>query len=527
MSLCETILNSTDAELLVPCLCEEGLLDMKDGVRITEDQTLFREFLYSLQDRGLLRSTFAACVRKSCEKHRDRHLGHVYISALLEGRPFADGHTVALSDLYRKRIQENMTMLMNIDLRTLVPKLLECDIVTLKESELLLPFVNPSWTRYSAVLKLVKILESKGPTAYFLFVECLKNMEDHPPHTELYKLVHRDVDDDKPDGSQSLHHAYLGKRKCADELSSSLENLVPLSKQRMPAKLKIEEPLVGEEYDRRRKMFESYYHNGQWDLVEEESRKCIASGIPEIQAIGVLESALSWIFRRNKHRVLGLVSHARSLCQQITLQSDNGTVLLARCEYYLSLLYRYLHDYRKAESHVREARSILFGTESQALEDKSFTYYCNATIVAEQLGPESPLHLFTNAERLFERAIDFAHCHGDLEILVIHSRLQLARLYLGTTHTRIWPTKDEQAINKSRQCLNSLKPAYGSLDTRCKALFHLDMSDLHHSCGEVREAIEAARHALRMAQEVELVLEIEAAEMRIKQLSHTTACVLT
>ncbi len=520
--LYETIVKCTYTEILVPYLCEEGLLDMEDAQRATKVPEAFSRFLQSLP-RTLLHSRFAECMKRSSAKHG--HLGHQFIAAVLGDRQFADDNSMRLSDEYRKRIQGNMTALMDIDLPTLMPKLLHCNLITLKESEVLLPLVpNSSWSRTSTVFELVRILDSKGPTAYFLFVECLRNEEEHPPHKELYDLVcitEREVPDN---GKRNIR---LGKRKCAAGFQSRSELLPPLSKQRVPARLKIEEPLIGEEYDQRRLRFESYYHNGQWDLVEKESRKCTESGIPEQQVVGTLELALSWIFRRNKSKVLGLVKYAKSLCQVKTFSSNNGTILLARCEYYLSLLYRYLQDFHTAEDHVREARSILFEAESSAHEDKSFTYYCSAIIAAEQLTAKSPPCAFKRAESLFESAIDHAHCAGNLEVLVTHSRLQLARLYLGTTHTKFWTTQDKKMIEKSRQCLENLKLIYDSLDIRCKTIFHLNMSDLHQSCGEVNQAIDAAKQALRMALEVQLVLEIEAAEMRVKSLTHTTACVLT
>ena len=307
----ESIVRYTDTDVIAPHLCKEGLLDLKNIERFTNDQEFCRSFLRSLDSKDL-HVRFARCMRASSEE--DRHLGHRYVSAILDGRgsQFADVHTINLSCAYRKRIVEKMTTFVQcIDVHSLSSHMIEVGLLSLDE----LSQLQRCDSRRKTIYKLFSMLDSKGPTAYFLFAQCLKRENEHPPHKQLYHLISANQDHDI-----TQWHVCLGNRK-RDELMLR------------PNKLTIQEPLIGEEYDQRRRRFESYYHNGQWDMVEKEAAKCKESSIPEIQVIGLLESALSWIFRRCESEVLTLTEEARKMCLSIITHSDNGTILTARCEY--------------------------------------------------------------------------------------------------------------------------------------------------------------------------------------------------
>ena len=161
----------------------------------------------------------------------------------------------------------------------------------------------------------------------------------------------------------------------------------------------------------------------------------------------------------------------------------------------------------------------MFGVQSAALEDKSFTHYCTGNIIAECLTYKPTPSDFKQAEGEFGRAIDYALRAGNLGILVTHSRLQLARMYLSTTHTHVHPTADKDRIKKSSECLDDLMLTYDSLDQRCKSIFHLNQSDLYKSRSETELAVESAKLAQSIAESGDLPMEIEAAKIRIKMLS--------
>ena len=505
---CVSVVKYANPSVLSPCLCQKRLLDPQDLEKVhslschKRRKRFMKRFIDSLRTKGSdAYSRFARCIEESATS--DRHLGHKYIASLIQGREFTDDHTIGLSADYRERFLNCMPdMAMGINLPSLLPHMAKYELLTLEESEIF------NGTTNVTPMILFSVLETKGPTAHFLFAQCLREETTHPRHRELYCLILEEAESDKFEGDHRTT-----KRKNSTNPTVEFSDFAPPSpKRRVPEGLKMEEHLTGEEYDQRRCRFESYYHNGLWKKVDEEATKCKDSEIPEVQTIGLLETALSWIFRRNESNVLCLVGQARSICERI--MNNNSIFLQGRCEYLLALLYRYLKDYRKAKSHVREARSILFDVEPG--EDKSFALYCDGTIAAECLTDESSAHEVCKVECLFERAIDHAKSCENMDILVTHSHLQLARMYLGTTHTRLKLTEDKRRIERARDCIKTLQHSYECLDLRCKSLFHLSQSDLHRSSGEVQLATESARQALFLGNEGNLPMEIEAAEIRLR-----------
>lgn len=492
--VCDAIIQYADPRALASHLCQKGLLDMKDIdfrslTRPKDSEEFMVNFVDTLPSKGPdAHSRFEQCIKDSHD-----HLGHCYITSLLEGWQFADDRIIHLSADYRKRFTEHMPeMTAGINVRCLLPHMAKHKLVTLKEME--------SLGSVEAMV-LFSVLETKGPTAHYLFAQCLDEETTHPRHKELYHLLLQDAVD-----SGEKH-----PRKRENNPKSTVQHLAPPSpKRRTPGVLYIEEHLTGEEYTQRRHRFESYYHNGHWAKVDEEARKCKDSNVLDIQAIGLLETALSWIFRGNKKITVQLIKEAQTICQRI--ETNNSIFLQGRCEYLLSLLYRYRKNYKKAKRHIREARSILCDVEPG--EDKSFANYCDGVIAAECLSEDSSPHEVEKVQRLFERAIDYASYSENVDSLVIHSYLQLARLHLGTTHTQLRVTEDYRRIKRARDCLETLQCRYEHLDVRCRSLFHLSQSDLHRSCGEVQQAIESATQAEHLASEGDFPMEIEAAKIR-------------
>ena len=496
----DAIVRYSDPRALASHLCQKGLLDMKDlDFRSLTGPKDSEEFMVKFIDTLPAKGPDAYSRFEQCIKDSHDHLGHHYIKSLLEGWHFADDHIIRLSAEYRKRLTKHMPeMTEGVNLQSLLPHMVKQKLLTLKEVESL---------GSVEVMILFSVLETKGPTAHYLFAQCLHDETNHPRHKELYHLL-QDADD-----SGEQH-----PRKRENNSKSTAQHLTPPSpKRKTPGVLCIEEHLTGEEYTQRRQRFESYYHNGHWDKVDEEARKCKASNILEIQAIGLLETALSWIFRSNKKNTVQLIKEAKTICQRI--ENNNSTFLQGRCEYLLSLLYRYRKKYKKAKRHIKEARCILCDVEPG--EDKSFANYCDGVIAAECLSEDSSPHEVEKVQRLFERAIDYATYSENVDTLVIHSYLQLVWLHLGTTHTQLEVTEDKGRIKRARDCLETLECRYEHLDVRCRSLFHLSQSDLHRSCGEVQQAIESVTQAEHLATEGDFPMEIEAAEIRKEFIQRT------
>lgn len=230
---------------------------------------------------------------------------------------------------------------------------------------------------------------------------------------------------------------------------------------------------------------------------------------PDVRVIGLLEMALSWIFRSDKdYSPVHCIERAKVICQIII--GNNKSFLLGRCEYLLSLYFRYEGDFDTARRHIEKARFHLFDVTSG--EDKSFAYYCHATLEAECLNDESPPEKFKEVEELFEKARGHA-LFANLDILVVYSDLQLSRLYIGTTHTKLIFTKDKDRLSMAKNCLLRIEQQLDKLDLRRQSLFHLIMADWSYSCNNVDCAFEHAQKASELAQKGGLPLEIKAAKL--------------
>lgn len=125
----------------------------------------------------------------------------------------------------------------------------------------------------------------------------------------------------------------------------------------------------------------------------------------EIQAVGHLENALSWIFRLNEQNVLHHVSLAKQVCKRIPCNNNNRIFLKGRCEYLLGLLYLYLDDDDKAEIHVWRAKATLCYTEVG--EDKTFACYVDAKLAAKLLPSTRTLQQLQQVIELFTLAIEY------------------------------------------------------------------------------------------------------------------------
>jgi len=185
------IIQCVDLCILSPYLCQKRLLDPQDLEEVfsrLKQKRVMESFIDSLHTKGPdSYSRFAQCIRESASS--DRHLGHKYITSLIQGRAFTDNHTICLSAGYRERVLNCMPDMVNgINLPSLLPYMTKYELLTLQES-------NDVTT-----LTLFSILDTKGPTAYFLFAKCLHEETSHPRHRELCCLIQEEAD--KLEGEQ-------------------------------------------------------------------------------------------------------------------------------------------------------------------------------------------------------------------------------------------------------------------------------------------------------------------------------------
>ena len=506
----DDIARYTNLYELRPILVEEDLLDEEDldadlGQAFDEKSKKAdrKEYLKWVFTDPSGRDAFQRCIEKSVARG-DHNLGHDYVMTLLdETQPkFADESAILESKSLRKRmknVMEDMVRLITPG-SALYGQMVKKRLLTLKEFEKFSKY-GPTDNTDERNRRLLALLQIKGPTAHLLFMRCLfETREELPAHGELYDtILASDVDQDSGN---------LMKLTGNPEL--------PFSPVRVP------EYITGKEYHERRNRFEICYHNGDWHGLCEESRKCTSSGVPETIAIGYLELALGWIFQLN---VFEVKKNLKLACAVITSNSgiiSHPAILYARHEYLYALLLRYLKQYPEASKRAEVATMMLDAYEVG--EDKAFAQYCYATSFVETLAPNCSEEEFQRAKKMLVAAIDYAKHAIDMEILVIYSQLQLARLYLGTTDEYLHVTSDPKRLKRAYRCLEELndKLKRHELNMRFESLYYLRKSDYHRSKGEMMFAKEAAMRAEKIAIEAKLPIEKRAAKTRITYIEQCT-----
>ena len=481
---------------LLPYLWKEGLLNFEDRTVVLGELPRLqksRHILKSLKTKGSLSySKFLQCIQM--EKF---HMGHSTIGFLVEGKSFGSESELFQSQKFREEIVTHLPKMMDINLASLIPLMYNSNLLTLEEHQELL---SSHKTERERILLLFQILETKGPLAHDIFAQCLREEPSHPTHMELFKLIstHQPT---KRDTS----------RKRKNGVDASMLTLVMPDK-RLFQSWKMQGCLKGRVYNDMMRLFQSYHHNGEWGKLDCEAEKHIAGNIIEFQAVALLEKAIGWIFRKNRETVVSLVEKARLICLKIP--GENSSFLLGRCEYILSRLFRYLKEYAKAREHVANAREHLYLVEPG--EDSSFVNYCDACIMVECLHESSPPEEIRRAQATFKRAIDDDLSHeSGLGLVAPHSLMRLAQMYLGGTHYDPGITTNVENIKQAKLCLQAVDCT--SLCHRSQCHYHLIQSDLYRNTNDFSKATESIKIAQTLAQKYNFVLEISAAETRLKK----------
>ena len=312
---------------LIPHLCEEGLIDLQSKIADESQSIIERtECLLALLVKGGPKNCtkFLEALQKE-----DQHMGHKYILALLSGYEYADEDEVTNSLRIRKHIGETAireVLLKGMKLETaLIDHLFNEMLVTEDEFEMLLN-CDTQTERNEMVLK---ILNTKGPTAHLKFAQCLHKESTHVTHHDLFKLIC---------SNKTLELYILSmnqKRKSREDDEVSMTKRVPI-------RLEIEGELVTEEYLKVICNIRFHHNQGEWDAVDKIVEDCAVKSVEFFVAV-MLESCIGFIIRKRLDKVEETVKRARKLCSQIT--NNCKTFLRGRCEWILANLYLYTGDH--------------------------------------------------------------------------------------------------------------------------------------------------------------------------------------
>lgn len=500
----EEIIRFLNPAALLPHLTSHELIYLEDVEFLLNHSVTTRNknkwLLSLLETRGPQAYThFLDCL----DSEHD-HLGHLYITALLQGRTFGDEKEVCISHRLQRKINKYMPdLVQGMNVQCLTPYLRSKALLTTSEQESL---TNPYKTEHDKVLHLLNVLNSKGPTAHFIFARCLMEETEHPTHWELFQKI-----TEEEDLASFKLQAPSRKRKRENELCN-----IPVTK-RLPDRLKARGTLVSRKYYEYMTEIRRYHLRGQWEEADRVVKECLEMGDTELHIAVTLENCTGYITRRDTHKVLLEVGGALKLCQ-LGLLSDNWSFLRGRCEWVLAKLYRYTREMDKALEHIQESAEHQSGIESG--EDAALTNYCHACILLERIN--NPDHHSShsedrrNAKNFLERAIEYAS-KKEYGLDLSHPRICLAQLYLGSSPSRPGGNQDPDNISKARASLQAVE--LDALEPRTECIFYFTKSDLMYSSGGGRdEARCLAQRAMDIATRNSFKTEILSAQARLDRI---------
>ena len=490
---------------LVPLLCQNKvLLSLNEAEPFLERSNSRKHktiLLAQKLDDSSMYSKFLECL-----KREKTHLGHVYVYHLLNGTEYASdseiAHSQAIKDIIHEKLPE-FTKFLN--LRELLPHIFQYELVTESENEFYHSHTNQ-------VLEFLLLLNSKGPLAHSLFGKCLQNEDSHPAHRELCSYIEelcpaQKLNSKKCEESETTE--LCSKKLCLRRKRELIIEQGEMTLCKKPFVFKVHGKLTSKTYRVMVLCFQFCQYHGEWDtldrMVAQYTQKCYSC---EIQTAALLEKAASSIFQGHFDVAFDLISKAREKNKLVS--GTNSTFLEARCEYTLSLFYRYLKQYAKAVEHADNAKKVMFLAEQG--HDRALTClnYASALIESDPSKTEE-------AKGYISDAIYCADTHSTgLQLILPHSYIKLAQLHLGSTYLSPGCANDDSSIRDAESCLNKVNVE--SLLTRFKCRFYLIESDLYRCKGMPSESSRVARYALNEAKGHNFANEIKAAEVRLSSL---------
>ena len=421
------------------------------------------------------------------------HLGHGYVKALLQGTYYCSDDDLHKAADIRRKVESNLSRMMDIELPSLVPFLSSHFLLTKDEKTLL---TTKSEVQNQNVLQFFDILDTKGPLAYLKFVHCLSQEKSHPTHNELYKLLCHKTDE-------------LALAVCDRPTERTSNRLV------------MEGALAQKKYKRLFAKIKEDLYNGDWIAMKRGVDECLRSEIPEVRVVGLLENAYSWVLHCNDTKVQKIIDEAKELCKT-ELSGSNAVFLKARAEYILSAMYRYKQNDKALEC-AEKAMALLFNTERG--EDSAHANYNHACALVAKGNPSDAAQImyeFTFAVNV-ELVDQAASCRSNKWSQMVTSKSLIRQaMFLLNSNKNIPGITDKIRQENITEASSSLaKMNVPSLSNRIKCLYYLAESELHTQKEEVDCANKAAIDAQTLATEYGFACLLHLVNAKLHSLSRT------
>ena len=437
---------------------------------------------------------FVKCLEEEIQQREGSHLGHQYLFAIIKGEPYATEDELLASTASRKSVRQvHRKELDDINLSSLVPVMYTRNLITRDEMDMLL---HRDKSHKAMIGKLLQILDTKGPLAYSIFVECLGEEKSHCTHKELYdKII-----------SRKRPHPENDDKVCS----------VP---KRNPQRLQLEKPFCGKVYSKFMERIQKCYQNSSWAELESLAQTFILqNNDPQLKAMALIEKGYSLSCRRGmRANALKYLGEARILARQIN--GSNYYFLLARCKHIEATISRYSGKDDKSLELNEEAYRLL--SDCQHGDDASRVTYGIACARLEKLGNtcrSPPLKEINDISAYFGFCASYSRkgtpglCASEARCLIRLAQLSLAT----TTEGKCWAIATPSDIEEAEKNLKQVDVSF--ISRRCQALYYIIESDLFKSKDNTTKAIESTEKALKIVEESKLGAERHYAESRLQAL---------
>lgn len=453
----DVIVKNLNVSAIIPYLVKEGIIDL------CQDTNDSKEHLVT----QILEKGPKTCAKfDQCLNHENTHLGHKYIVSLLHNRPYADEWKINASARIKDRIMKNMsTVTRGMKLEAaLIKHMYKKYLLTDDEFDML---ISSKSEPQKMNLKVLLLLDTKGPTAHLIFAQCLKAESTHVTHQEIFELIYG-----------------------AEERLEAQGELAMISYLHVIKKIR------------------QCHNEGEWEaadtLIGESEDKSA-----ELHVAMLLEGCHGLIIRKKTNSVSQIIAKAKGMCSTI---DDNCKALLSsRCECTLAMVHLYHQEIDKALECIREAQYLQYNI--QAGEDTALTNYCYGCILLECLSKQHNTEQEREAKMSLELAIDHAYSE-DFGIDPAQAQIRLAQLYLGSSLCSSGCRNDHESLRSAPQWLDKVKVEAREPRTQC--MYYCTEADMYKLNGDWETARTRVCKALGIAAAKGFATEIESAKARLQ-----------
>lgn len=424
------------------------------------------------------------------------HVGHEYLLAIIKGEPYASEEKLAASITSKTCIMDHIGDLQNIDITSLVLVMYAHNLLTVEEKNML-----PKIDGKEAIFKLLQILDTKGPLAHALFIQCLGEEKSQPAHREL--------------------HEKIISRKRPHNHGENVDIVCSVPKKH-PQRLRIEKPFCGKVFSEFMASIHKCYLNGSWKKMESLAQNFILQNDdPQLNVMAIIVKGYSFSYRKGMgKKALECSQEAMSVLEENKINGSNHCFLLARCKHIKATIHRYLGQEDQSLKENEEALDVLHDCEPG--DDASLLMYAIACAKLDMLGKMQhnipPLREISVIDAYLGFCVK--HCRESTAGLCASEArclIRLAQFSLGTTTDgKCWTQASESDINKAESCLKQVDVS--SISCRCQALYYVIESDLFRSMNDTTNAIKSTEKALKIAEENQLGTEQRYAKSRLEAL---------